>query len=71
MSVDGYELEDILDKADFKTILYECDVLDIIDRYVDLANLSNDTESTIFEIRQLIKNKIETDAVTLAQNWFI
>ena len=61
LSCNKKPIEDIMDSEDSVVIYTECEILEILDDYINSNDLDDETEYKLYELKDLIKDKIERD----------
>lgn len=56
-------IESIMDNRDVAIIYTECEVLELIDNYIESEDLNDEMVSNILDIKDMVKDKIEVDAI--------
>lgn len=59
----GKSIERLMDSEDLAIIYTECEVLELIDNYLDSEDLNDEMVSNILDIKDMVKDKIEVDAM--------
>lgn len=61
-----HSIDQIMDSEDFGIIYTECELLELIDNYINSNDLSDEVIDKIFDIKELIQEKIEDDVLSYA-----
>lgn len=62
LSCNDKSIERLMDTEDLSIIYAECEVLELIDNYIDSEDLTDEIVSNILDIKDIVKDRIEVDA---------